>query len=237
MFESRKSFEQQLDEIRAGILGLAATVIESIPRVTEALLSGDLRVADEIIAADPELNQRAHELEERCYQTLALQQPMAGHMRTIVTSVRMVAEIERSGDLLVNICKAIRRLYGVPLDPRLRGLITDMGEQAHQLFRFALDAYADRDAPLAGALDDIDDTLDRTHADYIQSIFLCHHDGQLPLQVAVQLALIGRFYERIGDHAVNIGERVRYMVTGWLPMHEEVGDRTLAEPGEGGVAT
>lgn len=237
MIESRKTFHQQLDEIRAGILGLAATVTENVPRVTEALLSGDLRVVDEIIAADAELNSRAHELEERCYQTLALQQPMAGDLRALVTAVRMIAEIERSGDLLVNICKAARRLYGVELDPRIRGLIADMGEQSHQLFRFALDAYADRDAPLAGALDDIDDTLDRTHADFIQSIFLCHHDGNLPLQVAVQLALVGRFYERIGDHAVNIGERVRYMVTGSLPLHEEVGDRELTESAEGGGGT
>ncbi len=230
MLESRKTFHQQLDDIRASILGLAATVTENIPRVTEALLSGDLQVADEIIAADPELNARCHELEERCYQTLALQQPMASDLRALVAAVRMVAEIERSGDLLVNICKAIRRLYGVELDPRLRGLIADMGEQSHQLFRFAIDAYADRDAPLAGALDDIDDTLDRTHAEYIQMIFLCHRDNGLPLHVAVQLALIGRFYERIGDHAVNIGERVRYMVTGWLPMHEEIGDREVGGP-------
>lgn len=237
MVEIRKSFHQQLDEIRDGILGLAATVTENIPRVTEALLSGDLRVADEVIAADSELNTRAHELEERCYQTLALQQPMAGDLRALVTAVRMIAEIERSGDLLVNICKAARRLYGVELDPRLRGLIAEMGDRSHQLFRFALDAYADRDAPLAGALDDIDDTLDRTHADFIQSIFVCHQDGNLSLHVAVQLALVGRFYERIGDHAVNIGERVRYMVTGALPMHEEIGDRTAAETAEGAGGT
>ena len=81
-----------------------------------------------------------------------------------------------------------------------------------------MDAYAEGDANLAGALDDMDDRLDQLHKDYIQAILELHADVR-DVQVAVQLALVGRYYERIGDHAVNIGERVQYMVTGWLPEH------------------
>ena len=81
-----------------------------------------------------------------------------------------------------------------------------------------MDAYADGDADLAGALDDMDDRLDQLHKDYIQAILEIHADVR-DVQAAVQLALVGRYYERIGDHAVNIGERVQYMVTGWLPEH------------------
>ena len=94
-----------------------------------------------------------------------------------------------------------------------------MSEEATRLFRLAIDAYVEGNASLAAALDDMDDGLDLLHKEYIQAIFESHHAGNIDLQAAVQLALIGRYYERIGDHAVNIGERVEYMVTGWLPEH------------------
>ena len=88
-----------------------------------------------------------------------------------------------------------------------------MADEAVRLYGLAMDAYADGDANLAGALDDMDDRLDQLHKDYIQAILELHADVR-DVQAAVQLALVGRYYERIGDHAVNIGERVRYMVTG-----------------------
>ena len=215
----RKSFQQTLEEIRQDMVQVAALVTEGIPRATEALLSGDLTEAQRIIEGDDPLDALAVELEERCYQQLALQQPMAGDLRHIVTAIRMVSEIERSGDLVVNIAKGSRRIFGTELPARLRGLIGQMGEESTRLFRLAIDAYMDEDAAMAAALDDLDDRLDAIHRDYVQEIFLVHNAGDLQVQGAVQLALIGRYYERIGDHAVNIGERVRYMVTGWLPEH------------------
>jgi phosphate transport system protein len=216
----RKGFHGELDFIRQGITHLAASVIEAIPRATQVLLDNDLEGADYLLLADQEIDTRSLELEERCYQVLALQAPVASDLRKVMAAVKMISEIERSGDLCVNICKASRRIYGAELDPRLRGLITRMGEQAQQLFKFAIDAYVEADAPLASAIPDMDDMLDRLHAEFIEQIFESHAEHRLPLQVAVQLALVGRFYERIGDHAVNISRRVRYMVTGWMPNHE-----------------
>ena len=198
---------------------MAAMVTEGIPRATEVLLVGDLADAQRIIEGDDPLDARAVDLEERCYQQLALQQPMAGDLRSLVTAIRMISEIERSGDLVVNIAKGARRLFGTELTARLRGHIGNMGEEATRLFRLAMDSYVDLDAGMAAALDDLDDRLDTIHGDYIQEIFIAHNAGEIEIQGAVQLALIGRYYERIGDHAVNIGERVRYMVTGWLPEH------------------
>lgn len=216
----RKEFHQQLEEIREGITSVAASVTETIPRATQVLLDGDLEGAEYLISADDEIDKRSLELEEQCYDLLALQAPMAGDLRQIVTAVKMIGEIERSADLAVNICKASRRIYGVQLDPKLRSMIAQMGEQAAQLFSLSIEAYTDSDVPLASALDDIDDILDRLQVEFIAQIFECHAADQIELQVAVQLALIARFYERIGDHGVNIGERVRYMVTGWLPSHD-----------------
>ncbi len=89
-----------------------------------------------------------------------------------------------------------------------------MSEEAVRLYKVAIDAYVEQDASLAAALDDMDDELDSIHKDYIEAIFESHHASNLGLEAAVQLALIGRYYERIGDHAVNIGNRVEYMVTG-----------------------
>ena len=216
----RKEFHQQLEEIREGIMLVAASVSETIPRATQVLLDGDLEGAEYLVNADDEIDKRSLELEEQCYDMLALQAPMAGDLRQIVAAVKMIGEIERSADLAVNICKAARRIYGVQLDPRLRTMIGQMGEQAALLFRLSIDAYRDADVPLASALDDIDDLLDRLQVEFIAQIFVCHAAEQIELLAAVQLALVARFYERIGDHGVNIGERVRYMVTGWLPSHD-----------------
>src|SRR6476659_2848285 len=135
-------------------------VIEVLPRGTEALLTGDLNAADEIIRGDDVIDLRSVDLEDRCFRLLALQQPMASDLRAIITAIKAVGEIERSGDLVVNICKAARRMYGTELDPKRRGLIGRMSDEAQLLFRRAIDAYGDLDAALAAALDDMDDILD-----------------------------------------------------------------------------
>jgi phosphate transport system protein len=215
--EIRKAFHEQLDEVQRDLVLLAAKVTDVIPRGTEALLALDMASAQAIIDGDDDLDALTIDIEERCFTLMALQQPMAGDMRALVTAIRLASEVERSGDLVVNIAKAARRIYGATIPPVLRGLLADMSDEAERLFRLAVDAYVEGDADLASALDDIDDRLDGIHAGYIAAIIASEDD--LDLQVAVQLALIGRYYERIGDHAVNIGERVRYMVSGWLPEH------------------
>jgi phosphate transport system protein len=231
MAEQRKTFHQELDEIRDEIVQLAALVSEFIPRGTELLLANDMRGALSLIEADDEIDALTLRIEEQCYHVLALQQPMASDLRSIVTAVWLTGELERSGDLMVNVAKAARRIYGANLDPRLRGLIERMSEEAARLMKLAIDAYVERNASLGAALDDIDDTLDQLHRDYIEAIFESHADHHLGLQPAVQLALIGRYYERIGDHAVNIGQRVQYMVTGWLP--EQTGAARLRARNDG----
>ena len=131
----------------------------------------------------------------------------------------MASEIERSGDLVVNIAKTMRRIYGDELTPRIRGLIEQMSEEAAKLYKSAIDAYLDDDAALAAAIDDMDDVLDSLQKDFIEAVIAAHEAERIDLNAAVQLALIARYYERIGDHAVNMGERVQYLVTGWLPEH------------------
>jgi phosphate transport system protein len=236
MPDSRSTFHQQLDDVRRDLIRAAARVTESVTRGTEALLALDLGEAEALIEADDEIDVLTLDIEDRCFTILARQQPMAGDMRAIVTAIRLTSEIERSGDLMVNVAKATRRLYGASIPLALHSLLRAMAEQAVQLYGLAMDAYADGDAALAAALDDMDDRLDQLHKDYIQAILELHADVR-DVQVAVQLALVGRYYERIGDHAVNIGERVQYMVTGWLPEHAgaaRLAARTATEAGDAG---
>ena len=218
MHETRSTFHHQLDDIKRDLLRAAARVTETIMRGTQVLLDLDMAGAQALIEGDDELDALTLDIEERCFTVLARQQPMAGDMRAVVTAIRLTSEIERSGDLMVNVAKAARRLYGTPVPAPLRSLLQAMADEAVRLYQLAMDSYADGDAGMAAAIDDMDDRLDQLHKDYIQAILELHADVQ-DVQVAVQLALVGRYYERIGDHAVNIGERVQYMVTGWLPEH------------------
>ncbi len=219
MDEMRIEFHEEMEALRSDVIRLGAMVCETIGRGTAALLDCDLHAAQLLIDGDDVIDTLAISIEESCYRLLALQQPMARDLRFIVCALRFARELERSGDLMVNVCKASRRIYDIEFGPQLRGLIEHMGEEAAFLVRTAIDSYVDADTSLAAALDDIDDRLDELQTAYVQAIFTSHSVDNLNLQAAVQLAMIGRYYERIGDHAVNIGERVQYMVTGWLPDH------------------
>jgi phosphate transport system protein len=215
--ELRREFHEQLGEIQTGIARMSAGVTELVPRATEILLAMDLEGAEYMILGDEEYDARAVDLEERCFTVIALQAPVAGDLRAIVSALKIIADVERSADLCVNICKAARRIYGHELDPHLRGVIQKMGNQAQVLFKEATEAYLNLDAVRAAALHDMDAYLDDLHRQFIQVIFESHAQGHIDLQVAVQLAVVARFYERIGDHAVNVGDRTRYIVNGWLP--------------------
>jgi phosphate transport system protein len=221
MDELRKSYHQELDSARAELARLAALVAELIPRATAILLDGDLEGAEYIIRGDEEIDARCVELEEQCIRILALQAPVATELRQVVALLKMIAEVERSGDLVRNICKAARRIYGHDLDPKLRGIINRMGEQAQQVYSAAIEAFVENDVSKAAALDDMDAYLDALQKQFIQAIFESQAAGRIDMQVAVQLAMVARFYERIGDHAVNIAERVRFVITGWVPDHRK----------------
>jgi phosphate transport system protein len=230
MSDLRPEFHHEIDALHNDVARLGATVVELIPRVTAVLLEQDLESAEFVIRGDDEIDARAIDIEERALTMLALQGPMASDLRQIASALKLAPEIERSADLCVNLCKAARRMYGHELDPKLRGLIQRLGDQATQQYKEAVEAYVAIDSIRAAALDDMDDYLDDLHVELIQQIFASHAAGTVDLQVAVQLAMVARFYERLGDHAVNVSERVRYIGTGWLPEHDVV---EHGEPDEG----
>jgi phosphate transport system protein len=154
----------------------------------------------------------------------ATQQPMAGDLRTLLAVLRILQEIQLTADLTVTISKATRRLYPGQLPPKIRGLIERMGAQAAIQLNLAVDAFADLEVAIASALPDMDDVMDDLQKELFRAIFELSTADEAGIQRAVQLALIGRYYERIADHAVLIGAWTRFMVTGEFPSRAEFSD-------------
>jgi phosphate transport system protein len=217
MNEIRHTYHGQLDDLRVDVVRLGLMTTDAIAAGTDAFLEADLVGAERVIQADGAIDDLTHSLEERCYTTLARQQPMASDLRMVVAVLRTIHELERTGDLMVNVAKTIRRLYPVELPDPIRRIIEQMGHQATVQLRVAIEAFAESDCVRAMALEDMDDVMDDLQRELFRTIFALGRADEAGLQQMVQVALIGRFYERMADHAVNIGERVTYMVTGEMP--------------------
>jgi phosphate transport system protein len=214
MPETRRAFHEELDEIGRDVVRLGAMTSQAIHAGTDAFLDADLTAAERVIVDDAAIDALMHSVEARTYLLLARQQPMAVDLRMLVTVLRVIHELERAGDLMVNVAKAARRLYPYQLDPKMRGLLHRMREQAIAQLTLAVEAFADRDPARAAALADMDDVMDDLQKDLFRTIFASQVHDEGALQRVVQIALVGRYFERIADHAVNTGERVAFMVTG-----------------------
>lgn len=215
--EIRSQLDERLALIQADLVQMMATVATRVGEVTSAMLEGDIETADRLIAGDDEVDLLSLRVEEGCVETLIREQPVASDLRLVVAAIHMNSDIERSGDLVANIAKAVGRLQGAHPDHHVRDLVARMSSEAQTLLRRASESFVTRDAELAASIDELDDLLDDLHYRYIQHVIADARRGDLDPQQSLQLALVGRFYERIGDHAENIGERVRYIVDGWLP--------------------
>lgn len=235
MTENRSQLDERLDQIEDRLVQMMEYVAESIALVTSAVLEADVAAADRLILGDDHLDLLSTEVEEGCVATLVREAPVATDLRFVIAAMHANADIERSGDLVVNIAKAVGRMQGATPDDRIRELIAQMSVQAQELIRRAIAAFQTRDAELAMSTIELDDVLDDLHSRFIQYVLQEARKAGLDPQHALQLALIGRFYERIGDHAENVGERVRYIVDGWMP-EAQAAERAKARQVEDPVA-
>jgi phosphate transport system protein len=222
--EARRSFGEHLDEIRADVIKLAGFTSEAIGACTQGLLDADLAGAERVVADDVRIDDLKESLEHRVYEIFATQQPMAGDLRTLLAVLRILQEIQLTADLTVSVAKATRRLYPGTLPPKVRGLIERMGAQAAVQLNLAVDSFADAEVATASALPDMDDVMDDLQKELFRAIFQHCGGDEAGLQQAVQLALIGRYYERMADHAVLIGAWTNFMVTGEFPTRAETHD-------------
>lgn len=216
----RSELDQRLDRVREILLDMSDIVADRVDEVTAAFLERDVARADALITEDDDLDLMSHEAEQLCIEILLREQPVAGDLRAIVAAMHMNSDIERSGDLTTNIAKAVGRLQGTKTDDKIRELILKMADQASFLFHKAAEAYRELDSEKAAAIDQLDDVLDDLHRTYIGTVIDKARQGDVNPQQTLQLALIGRFYERIGDHAENMGERTRYIIDGWTSEQE-----------------
>lgn len=208
--ELRRKFHQQLDEIDAKVIRLFALVTEAVGAATDALLAGDTEAARALSERDRMVDVLELDLEQITQHELLTQSPMAGDMRYLVSVLRVVPELERSGDLAEHIAQRAAHGLALRLTPEVRGQLEQMGAICSDLWRMASDAWAERDAEAAEVLDKVDDRLDDLHDELVAQL----EQADIALADALQTTLVARFYERLGDHAVHIAERVRYLALG-----------------------
>jgi phosphate transport system protein len=208
--ELRQEFHRDLERINGQVIGLFALVGECVAGATDALLSGDREAAKVLVARDRVIDETYRDIEELAHRQLSLQSPMARDLRFLLAVLRIVPELERSADLAEHIAQRAVRGLTPELTPRVRGLVDQMGRVAVEMWHAAADAYAERDAGARDRLNEQDDELDDLHVSLTAEI----SSGTLSIPVVIEMALIARFYERLGDHAVNVAGQVRYLAVG-----------------------
>jgi phosphate transport system protein len=215
----RRHFDEVLDALRRGTVEMGSLVLSNIRRLTEALLDNDLDIARAVIDADDEIDERYTELERVAFETMARQQPVAGDLRFLVTMTRLLYEIERSGDLVVNAAKGLVRQEGYVLSPEVGALLGRISRSVAGLFAESIDVLADLDGGAYLRMERRDDEVDDLVGEFYSMIG--SSSDALGFEVAVELSRVGRYLERIADHGVNIAEHVAFVVTGSFPEDEK----------------
>ena len=213
----RDAYHDDLDAISGSLVEMTNLVGSAMSRATTALLDADLQLAEMVITADEHIDEVYRDVEARAFDLLARQQPVASDLRVIVTSLRMVADLERMGDLALHVAKIARRRYphsAVP--PELRATLLQMGHVAQEIVTKAGSVIAGRDVALAAELESDDDVMDELHRQLFAVILDDAWAGGT--EAAIDITLAGRYYERFADHAVSVARRVVYLVTGQRPV-------------------
>jgi phosphate transport system protein len=205
--QERQEFDRELGAIEAKVIELFTMVAEDMPRATDALLNGNSEVARALAERDRVIDGLYLEIEELADRELLLQQPAAADFRLLISVLRVVPELERSHDLIVDIARRGNLILSRDLSARSRGLIEHMGNLASEMWREAVDSWCERDRSAAVALGERDDEMDELYASLMAELA----SGEMTLPVTMQLTLVARFYERLADHAFNIARRVIYL--------------------------
>ena len=209
----RSVFQDELDNVSQSLVDLTTMVSTSVVKASKALQTADLNLAEEVIATDIKIDDYQHDLDARIIDIIARQQPVASDLRALVTALRMSADLERMGDLSHHIAKVARLRHpssAIPADLLLA--FTEMGHVAEKLATKVATVITTRDTEMALQVEKDDDEMDELHKKVISGIL--GSNPVLSLDVAIDLTLLGRYYERYADHAVSVSRRVYFLVTG-----------------------
>jgi len=207
MVEPRQEFERDLEAIEAKVIELFAMVAEDLPGATQALLTGNNQVLQALTEREQLINTLYPQIEELVNRQILLQAPVASDLRFLLSVLRIVPELERSHDLVVQVASRANHILGGDLSPRTRGIVERMGTLTSEMWRQAVDSWYQRDRSTALELEERDDEMDELHASLIAELA----SGGMALPVTMEMTLVARFYERLADHAVNIARRVVYL--------------------------
>jgi len=209
----RSAYQDELDGVSQSLVDLINMVTASVVKASKAVQTADLALAEEVIASDIKIDDYQHELDARIIDIIARQQPVASDLRALVTAMRMSADLERMGDLAHHIAKVARLRHPELAIPESLILpFTEMGHVAEKLSIMVAAVITTRDTEMALQVEKDDDEMDDLHKKVIATII--KDDSGLSLESAIDLTLLGRYYERYADHAVSVARRVYFLVTG-----------------------
>ena len=212
----RDLFHEQLNEIRDDLVSMARQVQRAVHEASAALLTADIQRAEQVISGDAEIDLVRERVEDRAFELLALQQPVAGDLRMLVAALRMVGELERMGDLCVHVAKVARlRVPEVAVPDQVRPTIERMAEVAESMVGSVATVIAEDDVETARGLEACDEEMDQLRRSSFR--MMLEESWSHGVEPAVDVALLGRYYERIADHAVSLARRVIFLVTGQVP--------------------
>ncbi len=216
MSSTRHAFDRALEELQQEILRMGSLVEQAIYKAVHSLAVQDVNMAEEVIKGDRVIDQMELDIEDKCLKLIATQQPIAGDLRKISTGFKIITDLERMADHSVDIARITRRLAGQPLIKPLVD-IPRMAALAQQMVKDGLDAYVNGDVELAKTLKAKDDEVDHIYAQIFRELLTYMMEDPRTITQATYLLFVGRYIERIADHATNIAERVIYLVTGERP--------------------
>jgi phosphate transport system protein len=205
-------FQEELQQLKTRLLEMGGLAEDRVRSIVEALVDRNGSIVDRVLDGDGPINQLHIEIDSRCFKLLALHQPMAVDLRAIVSAVKINTDLERVGDLAINIAEAVKRYMRHPPVKELID-IPRMAEIAQRMLRDALDAYVRRDTALAQAVLNEDDELDALKTQVFRELLTYMLQDTATIEPALDLILISRHLERIGDHATNVAEDVIFMVS------------------------
>jgi len=216
----REEFQSDLNEVSRLLVTMAEAVREAMRKATTALLTADLKAAQTVIERDQEVDRIYSQVEAKVADTIARQAPVASDLRMVITALHISADLERMGDLAEHVAKTAQRRHPSPAVPaELRPVFKSMAEVADRMAESIAGLLAKPDAELAAKLEHQDDDIDELERQLFK--IMLDDDWPYGAETAIDGALLGRFYERYADHAVNVGGQLVYLITG-----EPVGDQS-----------
>jgi phosphate transport system protein len=209
----RDQYHQDLDGITTSLVDITRLAGSAINRATQALLDADLTAAESVITGDAAIDELYAQTERDAFDLLARQQPVASDLRVVIASLRMVADVERMGDLALHIAKVARRRYPASaIPPELQSTVLEMGQVAQRICAKCSSVIASRDVNMAAELERDDDVMDGLHRRLFSTLLDDSWEGDI--ETAIDVTLCGRYFERFCDHAVSVARRVIFLVTG-----------------------